>query len=473
MNEYLYPACPVLTIANKSTYELFENKLKACGISNIITCTHSDQILSILSAQRCEVIFLEFNSHHDCSNLFSQLVKGYPDIPIILMVSEERQLLGFSTLKNGVFDVLVNPIEETRLLNTFRHAMMAHEWRRINQHLKQQIISETGDYPAAFHDFITINKKILSLFKYAVSICESTHPILITGEPGTGKELFAKGIHNLCNIDGKFVVMNLRRISDSRFSQELFGVKSDSQFNRNKKGLLELAKGGTLFLDEIGYLGVNSQKKLWHLLKEHEGLFSQSNPLTNYNVRVIASSQRDIGMLEHNGMFRKDLSYFLQTHHIHIPSLMERMDDIPLLVDFFLTQAASHMKKKKPTAPKELFTLLQTYHFPKNVKELKEMVFEATKHHESGILSQSEFKSYIAQARKKNVAPYRKTISIDLNPPVLFSKNLPTLKQTTGMLILEAMKRAEGNQSIASQMLGISQQALSKRLKNMPKSKYA
>ncbi|MBA7588010.1 Transcriptional regulatory protein ZraR [subsurface metagenome] len=157
------------------------------------------------------------------------------------------------------------------------------------------------------------------------------------------------------------------------------------------------------------------------------------------------------------GKFRKDLYYRLSTHEVEISPLKSRKDDLPLLIDFFLDMASKEMGKKRPTPPPELFSLLETYDFPGNIRELKSMIFDAVSMHKRGILSLTSFKA----ATGKNKIP---TSLVGDNFHIIFGNRLPTLKITTELLIKEAIKRSKGNQALAAHLLGISSAALSKRL---------
>jgi DNA-binding NtrC family response regulator len=152
--------------------------------------------------------------------------------------------------------------------------------------------------------------------------------------------------------------------------------------------------------------------------------------------------------------------------------LRERRDDIPLLADHFLSAAARELNKKSPTLPKELFDLLKLYPFPGNVRELQAIIFDAVSRHKSGVLSLEVFRAHIAkhQRREKGLVPDLVAPEEAGSRTVSFGENLPTIKQATDLLVAEALKRSGGNQSIAAGLLGISQQALSKRLqkKNQP-----
>ena len=174
--------------------------------------------------------------------------------------------------------------------------------------------------------------------------------------------------------------------------------------------------------------------------------------------------------MQERDKFRKDLYYRLQTHHIHIPPLRERKEDIPLLIEHFVGKAAETLDKKKPTPPRELSTLLGTYHFPGNIRELESMVFDAVSRHESGVLSTESFKEKMIHEQVTHQTIQTAETMAQAGLPVvqdkqiLFPDRLPTLKESEQMLIEEALSRADGNQTIAAQLLGLSRRALSNRL---------
>jgi DNA-binding NtrC family response regulator len=182
------------------------------------------------------------------------------------------------------------------------------------------------------------------------------------------------------------------------------------------------------------------------------------------NARVVVATNQELEILQDSGKFRKDLYYRLRIHHVHIPPLRERKDDLPLLLDHLLEKASKTLGKKKPTPPKELISLLGAYHFPGNIRELESIIFDAVSKHTSGKLSMEVFKSYISK-QQPAIKPDSKKLPLDDSAPISFSEKLPTLKQAELLLIAEAMKRSDGNQAIASMHLGISRQALNRRLR--------
>jgi len=316
-----------------------------------------------------------------------------------------------------------------------------------------------------FTSIITADKEMLAIFQYVVSIAKTSEPVLITGETGVGKELIAKAIHQHSGLKGRLVPVNTAGLDDTMFSDTLFGHRKGAYTGADKSrpGLIERAEGGTLFLDEVGDLTPASQVKLLRLLQEGEYMPLGQDTIKNANVRIITVTNQDLWILQKTGRFRKDLNFRLRTHHIHIPPLRDRQGDLPLLVDHFLEKAASALGKKKPTPPRELIPLLLTYSFPGNIRELQAMIFDAVSRHTDKVLSLNSVKRHIHEGRKHMPS----TDHMDEEEPssLRFPKELPTIKEATRLLVAEAMRRGGGNQSIAAKMLGITQQALSKRLK--------
>jgi DNA-binding NtrC family response regulator len=188
------------------------------------------------------------------------------------------------------------------------------------------------------------------------------------------------------------------------------------------------------------------------------------------DARVIVATNRDIASMQERDEFRKDLYYRLRTHHIHIPPLRERKEDIELLLEHFLEKAAEALGKKKPTPARELPILLNTYHFPGNIRELESMVFDAVSRHESGVLSMESFreklgyKQQVRQTAQTRESAEQRALPVTEDNLLVFPDQLPTLKKMEQMLIEEALSRADGNVPIAAQLLGISRRALSNRL---------
>ena len=339
--------------------------------------------------------------------------------------------------------------------------------RSENRKLMERLSSNRPEHPEVFSDIITQDPAMYSIFCQVESIAGSVSSVLITGETGVGKEKIAAIIHELSGRSGEFVPVNIAGLDDLMFSDTFFGHGKGAFTGADsaREGLIEQASGGTLFLDEIGDLGTESQTKLLRFLQDGEYRHLGEDAPVGSDVRIVAATNQTIESLTGSENFRIDLYYRLETHHIHLPPLRDRKGDIPLLVSHFLKRAAAALNKKTPTPPPELFTLLSTYHFPGNIRELESMVNDAVSGHEGGVLSTEPFRRKIDEhtsvfarngALKVGVVTFSDTLSL--------LQELPSLKEIQDQVIAEALQRADGNQTIAARLLGMSKQALNNRL---------
>ncbi|MFH1147398.1 MAG: sigma-54 dependent transcriptional regulator [Pseudomonadota bacterium] len=439
--------------------------LRAAGFDNVITCNESTKAVDLIPSHSIEVVLLDLTMPYlDGEELLGMINCEFPEIPVIIVTGSVDIETAVRCVKAGAFDYIVKPVEEGRLLSAVTMAVEFRELKRENRVLRERVLSDTLQYPDFFSRIVTNNKKMRAIFQYIESIALSPQPVLITGETGTGKELITEAIHKASGRNGDFVTVNMAGLDDNVFSDTLFGhVKGAfTGADSPRKGMVEQAEGGTLMLDEIGDISQASQVKLLRFLQEGEYLPLGLDRPKYANVRIVSVTNEDIPALIRKGLFRKDLNYRLRTHHIHLPPLRERRDDIPLLMNYFLQEAAEGLQKSTPNVPPEIFTLLRTYSFPGNIRELQAMVFDAMSQHKAGTLSLKVFKSKIADEHGSGFES--KQSGPTETDKLIFPENLPTLRQANKLLISEAMRRADSNQSVAALLLGISQQALSRRL---------
>ncbi len=231
-----------------------------------------------------------------------------------------------------------------------------------------------------FEDIISKNNKILQIFNILPNVSESDSTVLIQGPSGTGKELFARAIHNLSNRkDGPFIAINCGALPDTLLESELFGYVKGAftDAKKNKPGRFELAKGGTIFLDEIDSLPLSTQVKLLRVLqeKEFEPLGATSSIKTN--VRVISATKYDLYKLVQDDKFRDDLFYRLNVVKIELPPLKERRDDIPLLIQHFIEKFNHYMHKSINRVSDDVLKLLLNYSFEGNIRQLENIIEHA------------------------------------------------------------------------------------------------
>jgi DNA-binding NtrC family response regulator len=473
MGRVLFPSLPVLLIDDEEeALNSYRILLHSGGINNVTLCQDSREVLPMLAKNKFETILLDLRMPHiSGEDLLSKISTGFPEIPVIIITGVDDTETVVRCMKMGAFDFIVKPLDRNRMIASVRHIIQYKKLERENTSLKYHFLSAKLNHPEAFSDFDTQDDTMKTIFRYIEVIAGSSEPILITGESGSGKELVARAISRLSPREGKFMSVNVAGLDDQLFSDTLFGHfrGAFTDAHQVRKGLVEQAARGLLFLDEIGDLSIQSQVKLLRLLQEHEYYPIGADVPRYSDARIIVSTNKDLKKIQEKGIFRKDLYYRLCVYHIHVPPLRERPKDIPLLLDRFLTEAAKDLGKKKPTAPKELYTLLFNYHFPGNIRELRAMVYEAVSWHSSKKMSMYTFKKAIQSSRTigketSQAVPGNQDKVMESESAIKFPANLPTLKEAQESLIREAMRRAKDNQSIAAQLLGISRQALNKRL---------
>jgi DNA-binding NtrC family response regulator len=468
MSESTYPHLPVLLVDDEpQALTSFELTLRSASMNNFIGCPDSREVMSVLSRQEIEIMLLDlWMPHVTGEELLRQIAADFPDVPVIIVTGADDVETAVKCMKQGAFDYIVKPVEKSRLISSVKRGIELRELHRENQMLKAHVLSDRLSRPEAFADIVTISPAMRSIFQYVEAVAPSPRPVLITGETGVGKELVARAVHVLSNRKGAFVPVNVAGLDDHVFADTLFGHKKGAFTGamEARGGLVERAGSGTLFLDEIGDLSAASQVKLLRLLQDGEYLPLGSDVAKRSDARIVVATNQDLEAARNSGRFRKDLYYRLCGHHIHIPPLAQRREDLPLLLDHFLEKAAVCLSKKKPTPPDELSNLLAIYPFPGNVRELESMVYNAVSLHTAGKLSMEAFKAEIFK-KQPGLAGDTAENPNEAGAQVAFPEQLPTIRQVEQLLVDEALRRASGNQTIAATMLGITRQALNKRLK--------
>ncbi len=454
-----YPENPILIIDDeRPTLSSVQNTLEFDGIQNVLACLDSREAESMVAAQDLDLVLLDLTMPHISGyDLLKTFSERFPGLPVIVITGVDELDTAVECMKYGARDFLVKPVDASRLLSSVRQALEYVELQRAHERLLTSVLSGELQSPEAFAPIITRNEDMLHLFHYVESIARSTAPVLLSGDTGVGKELFARVVHKVSGVPGPLVPVNLAGLDDGACAEVLFGRAGEG----GRKGMMELAIGGTLFLDEIGEIPAETQTRLMRMLQTREYFPVGSEVPRKAEVRIIASTNRDIRSLVEGGGYRQDLFFRLTRHHVRIPPLVDRLDDLPLLVDCFLGRAAAELGVKKPTPPKELVPLLSSHHFPGNVRERESMCFDAVSQHDSYLMSMDAFKA-VMDAHGLD----RQLGSADYDDSIRYPSRLPTLKSSEQQLLSEALDRADGNQTAAARILGISRQALNRRLKS-------
>ncbi|WP_394201204.1 sigma-54-dependent transcriptional regulator [Shewanella waksmanii] len=427
--------------------------------AQIDTCVDSRQVENRLNITDYALVLLDLTMpFHSGEELLAMIRSEHPNTRVIIVTGVNEVDTAVRCIKNGAYDYFIKTDAVEDLARTVRRALEVVGLERNYLKIKEHFLSRTLDQPQAFNNILTCEPQLLDQFRYLEAIAHSPEPLLISGQSGTGKSEFAKSSHQLCCPEGPFISVNLAGISDESFELKLFGQlkhHDDGQVTA-QAGVLHHVNGGTLYLNEVGALSIASQLKLLDVIESRQYYPVGSERPYPVNCRIVASTQDDLLALNQQGLFRSDLLYRLRAHKIHLPPLAERSLDLAMLINHFIDQAAQEMELPPPQQPRDLASQLSEYRFPGNLHELKGMVFDAVSRSDGVQLNISPFMEAINEHRSSGERP---------QDTIVFPKVLPTLAQMNQALIDEAMSRTANNQTAAAQMLGISQSALSRRLK--------
>jgi len=458
---------PIIVVDDEVTaLTAVETILESVGYTNVRTCTNPDHIWDLMPERGGAVVLLDIMMPGTGGEEILAGIKQVQPETQVIMVSGINEIgTAVRCIKKGAYDYLVKPIEVERLITSVRNAVELYDLHKCNQALSDSLLHHELRVPEAFSDLTTRTSSVQSIFKYLEAVAVGSSPVLITGETGVGKELFARAVHKASGRSGPFVAVNIAGLSDDLLADTLFGHVRGAFTGAGhiRQGLIERAEGGTLFLDEIGDLSLASQVTLLRVIQEREYSPVGSDIEKKCDARIVTATSKSISDMQASTTFRRDLFYRLKTHHVHIPPLRERKDDIPLLVQSFLASACAEYNKPIPHVPHELYVLLDNWHFPGNIRELRAMVFDAVAGQKGNILSLHSFKKAIGIDVESH-SDYRLSFT-KRKGCVTFHETLPTFKEIEQLLLEEAMDRVQGNRSLAADLLGVSRQAISQRVK--------
>lgn len=459
---------PVLLVDDEQQFlQGADVALRLAGFT-VETSTDGLGLLDLLSKKQFGALVLDILMPGCAGNeLLVKVAKQYPNLPVVMLTALDEVETAVECMQSGAFDYIVKPVEGDRLVSTIKRAVEYAQIRNENRQLKERLLSDRLESPGAFEKIVTRNKKMLALFQYIEAIALSPMPVLITGETGVGKEMIARAVHLASGRTDEFISINIAGLNDTFFCDTLFGHERGSFTGAadKREGLIAKAAQGTVFLDEIGDLAMESQVKLLRLLEERTYYPLGADSLRICNARIVVATNTPLEERRQKGQFRDDLYFRLESHQVRVPALRERLDDIPLLVDTFLEQAVEELGKTMPVVPPELNTLLMKYRFPGNIRELKNMIYDAVSQHKTGMLSMEPFLQRVTRNLERPLDAVIADNNIGFNGNSLSRRQtLPTLKEAEQLIIDEALKRAGGNQTIAAQLLGMTRSALNKRL---------
>lgn len=462
---------PILIVDDESAWlNSLKVALRMASYEDVTPCTSAEEALSLLTNKKFEVALLDIClPDRSGIELLSRIRSEHPSTAVIMITALNEVERAVECIRLGALNYIVKPSPPTQLVALVDQIVQQRQLERENRALRQALLQPTLKSPEAFASFLTSDRSLYLIFHYIEAIAPTTEPVLITGETGTGKELVARAIHRLSGRQGGFIAVNVAGLDDTAFSDTLFGHKRGAFTGATdvRAGLVESARGGTLFLDEMGSLDPRSQVKLLRLLQEGEYHPLGVDTPRKADVRILAATNKDLLHLVEEGLFRRDLYYRLDTHHVHLPPLRERRGDIPLLVRAFLAEAAEKYDKAPPICDENVMQILQAYPFPGNIRELRAVMIDAAIRFPGEEIRRDWLAERlgitgcdVTYLENVGAASFRSFCqSVQLIPP---------LEEAQKVLIQEAMSRTGGNISAAASLLGITRQALHQRLKNHP-----
>ncbi|SMO54313.1 sigma-54-dependent transcriptional regulator [Solitalea koreensis] len=299
----------------------------------------------------------------------------YPELEIIVLTAFGTIADGVKAIKNGAFDYITKGDDNDKIIPLVAKAMEKAQMQQRLHHLEKRVGEKYS-----FDKIIGQSKQIQDAITLARKVSNTDTTVLLLGETGTGKEVFAEAIHQESSRQKKnFVAVNCSAFSKELLESELFGHKAGAFTGATKdtKGLFEEANEGTIFLDEIGEMNIDLQAKLLRVLETGELLKVGESKTSKVNVRVIAATNRDLKTESENGHFRLDLFYRLSVFQINLPALRDRKKDILELANFFLKQFGAKTNKRIIAMSPEFLTHLQNYNWRGNIRELKNIMERA------------------------------------------------------------------------------------------------
>ncbi|MFA5329065.1 MAG: sigma-54 dependent transcriptional regulator [Prolixibacteraceae bacterium] len=386
-------------------------------------------------------------------DVLKEVKQMYPNLEVIIVSAHGDMETVITALRNGAIDYLKKPFRHTDIQIAIQRTRKFLDLQRVirNMEEKNSLISK-GLQEIIKRDFVGESRQIKAILEMALTASKyKDTSVLITGESGTGKENVARIIHYESSRKGNFFcAVNSSAITDSLLESEFFGHKKGSFTGaiNDKKGFFEVSDNGTLFLDEIADMPINLQAKILRAIEEKTiTRVGETDPIAT-DFRIIAATNHDINKLIQEKKFRLDLLHRLNTIHIHIPPLRERVDDIEPLLDHFTADFAQKLNKQIPLIEKETIVMLKNYAFPGNVRELRNMVERALILCKGNTLTTNDFLT------KGPVEDEPQTEKINFN-----------LEENELRLIQLALKEKKYNQNKSAELLGITRDALIRRLK--------
>jgi two-component system nitrogen regulation response regulator GlnG len=433
------------------------------------------QALSMIRSNRYDLAVLDIKMPGlQGLELLTKVQEEFPETLVIIMTAESTMENAVAAMKNGAYDYLTKPFDldalDAIILKAQKAAEVSNQIGQLKEELQEQY--------SFGRSIIGNSQPMQEVYKTLGRVASSDVTVLVTGESGTGKELIARAIHfNSPRLGKPFIAINCAAIPRELLENELFGHERGAFTGATdrKAGKFEQANGGTLFLDEIGDMPLELQAKLLRVLQEKEITRTGGSQTMQVDVRIVAATNQNIAELVEEKKFREDLFYRLNVVPISLPSLQQRKDDIPALVEFFLQRVQEDLGISSIECSKEAISLFKRHSWPGNVRELENVIKRAALLSPNHVLMPADFPGLLGGQGSKNqdeslealVARKLENSLAQMDLQELDNLYEMVLHQVERPLINIILQQTRGNQVRTAEILGINRNTLRKKIKTL------
>lgn len=416
----------------------------------------ADEAFRAMDGQHFDVVLTDLKMAGKSGLKVIDKAIALPRKPIVIMMTAYGSIeTAVEAMKRGAFDFMTKPVNLQKLELLIQRALQSRNLESENRTLHERL-----DKKFSFENIIGHAKPLHDVLEKVKLVAPSKASVLLEGETGTGKELFAQAIHqNSPRARGPFIAVHCAALPANLLESELFGHERGAFTGAMEKraGRFESADTGTLFLDEIGEIDASTQVKLLRFLETRTFERLGSNKPISVDVRLVAATNKDLRQLVREGKFREDLLFRLNVVTIKLPPLRERTEDIPVLLTHFINFFAEENGLTPPVFTPGAIKTLQNYSWPGNIRELRNFAENTVVMYRGGTFAEKDL-----EARFLNGSP------LDSTAPAAGSANSLSVEENEKRLLRNALAEARGNRSQAAALLGISRRTLHRKLAQWP-----
>jgi DNA-binding NtrC family response regulator len=443
-----------------ATLEMLQVSIQDMGY-DVIASHDPAEALEQIRLGRCRIVLSDLRMPTmDGLEFLDQALKLDPGVIVLLMTGHYSLESAVETIKRGAYDYMVKPIDHSRLKRTLDEISALHDQRRRVRELEEQLLKDLE-----FHGIVGKSPVMLEVFDLARKVAKHYTNVLLIGSTGTGKELVARAIHQLSPVgQQRLAICNCSALVDTLLESQLFGHirGAFTGATDSRPGLFEYANGGTVFLDEVAEMSLPMQAKLLRVIQNREIQRVGSPEVRQVNVRLIAATNRDLRSEVLTGRFREDLYYRLSSIQVRIPSLTERLEDIPLLIHFFLHKYNEAYAKHISGLTRRTQAVLLQHRWPGNVRELENVISSACIRATGDFIDLVDLPEHLQHPGQRA-----------LGPPSEAWQPL-SLDEVRRIHIQRVLEMCQGNRLRAAQILGIGRTSLYRYLKrDIPPAKVS